>query len=162
MARVKRIPGELRSGRFIKRPSFIRKINRTKGSKRAGELFEEKVHVELRKKFRDRYVSGAWIEYDGDLCGIKVCQPDGIIFDFERGIITVVECKLSFTADAWYQLNELYIPVLRVMFPEDLWQIRGVQIYKFAAGGVKYPEYPRVVWRFNNFDGGHNIMRWTQ
>src|SRR5690349_13859238 len=47
------------------------------------------------------------------------CQPDLLLVAPDRMI--VVECKIRWTTDAWWQLRKLYIPVLAVALkkPED-------------------------------------------
>lgn len=43
------------------------------------------------------------------------CQPD-ILFD-DGAAMVVAEVKLSWTADAWWQLRRLYLPVLAKIYP---------------------------------------------
>ena len=159
MSRV--VPGIVRSGEFVEAPSFVQNIRRTKGSKRAGQLFEQRVHRRFLKEWRGQYVNGPWIRFEGPQCGTRHCQPDGLLFDPWAGRIVVVECKISHTYRAWDQINRLYMPVVQAMFPD--WEVAGVEVFKFFNHGEPYQEKPVVVWDLGAVKGGgNNIMRFEE
>lgn len=57
-------------------------------------------------------VRGPWYCFGDSSPGRHYCQPDLLVI---RGAITLVcEIKLRWTVDAWWQLQRLYLPVLRV------------------------------------------------
>lgn len=68
------------------------------------------------------------------------CQPDGLDFDFDKGLITIVEFKLQHTSNAWWQTRELYEPVVRKIFPSSLWEIAIVEIVKWFDPDAAFPE----------------------
>jgi hypothetical protein len=70
--------------------------------------------------------------------GPRWCQTDGLLFDVDRGLITLVECKYQHTSDAWWQLKMLYLPVLRTIFPG--WEFATVEVVKWYDPATKIPE----------------------
>jgi hypothetical protein len=78
----------------------------------AGIRYEEKWHMSANllwgadyQTFSDRQFSFACDT------GWRVCRPDGILF--MNRVAFVFEVKIRHTADAWWQLHHLYIPVLQ-------------------------------------------------
>jgi hypothetical protein len=92
--------------RGIPRPRGLR------GSKAGGLRFEREVAAAL---VAIGYIvnAGQWFEFH-DANGPGLCQTD-LLFD---GM--VVECKLSDAAAARAQLEELYLPVLRMVYRQQL------------------------------------------
>lgn len=88
---------------------------RSKSSRvqRSGLAYERKVKEMLRRRFGDRANLGQWFKFfDG--YRTRYCQPDAIVQE-EEGIL-IVEIKLRFSDLAWWQLKELYLPVVRKYF----------------------------------------------
>lgn len=54
---------------------------------------------------------GPWFAYGDDSPGRRYCQPD-FVLDMGASLCCVVEAKSSWTPDAWWQLEQLYKPVL--------------------------------------------------
>lgn len=115
------------------------KKRRYNGRRAQGIAYERKGHEFLLEAFPLRYVPGPWIKFFAE-GRWRWCQPDGLIFNFQRGIITIVEFKYQHTTDAWWQLRHLYGPVLRHMFPEHLWSFQTCEIVKWYDPQVMYPE----------------------
>lgn len=133
---------------FCDAPQFNKKQRkRRQGSKYAGIKYEEKVNAKLRKLFGKQYVKSPWIRYQLENSKPRLCQPDGILIDSEAGIVTIVECKLSYTADAWYQINEVYAPVLKAFteLNSKEYKVRGVQVFARAVPQLVYPEKPVMI-----------------
>lgn len=128
--------GEILEAGFSEEPSFKRRVSR-KGAKGAGLAYEKKVHEKLTDQFGGVYLASPWIKYCEEGRGSKYCQPDGLVFDVNAGVILVVECKLSFTSDAYFQMAHKYVPILEAMFPE--WEVHGVQVCKIYGFGTVYP-----------------------
>lgn len=133
--------GEILRAGFCGEPSFKRRVSR-KGAKGAGLAYEKKVHGKLAKEFGGKYLESPWIEYWEEGNGSKYCQPDGLVFDVRAGIILVVECKLTFTSDAYFQMANKYVPILEGMFPG--WEVKGVQVCKNYGFGTSYPVEPEL------------------
>lgn len=90
------------------------------------------------------YLPNPWIKFEGQ-AGIKWCQPDGLLFDLEAGLLTIVEVKYQHTTDAWWQLRELYEPVVRKLFPQKLWRIVVLEYVKWFDPSVPWPEDIQMV-----------------
>jgi hypothetical protein len=56
------------------------------------------------------------------------------------GKIIVVEMKLQHTAEAWWQLRYLYLPVLTKAFPPSLWKFAVCEVTKWYDPATVFPE----------------------
>lgn len=116
-------------------PEMLLRQPRYQGARADGVRYERKAKVKHETLYGERFVDGPWLSFlssgDGPL---RFCQPDALVFDLERLLITVLEYKLSHTDHAWWQLNFLYIPVVQFMFPNC--QVRGVEVCKWFDPGV--------------------------
>lgn len=145
------------SAEFTHAPAFT-KGKRPRGSKRAGHLFEKAVQAKLFELFGDSVISNAWIAFEDTVYGERLCSPDVFVIEPDRGLITIVECKLTHTDSAYHQLGKYEI-VLQTLFPN--YKIRGVEIYKYLNSNTYYPVTPKVVHGLEqNFSGIGNIMSW--
>lgn len=68
------------------------------------------------------------------------CQPDGLLFLPYIGQITIVECKLQHTSDAYWQLRWLYLPVIAKAFPATEWNYGVCEVVKWYDPAVHFPE----------------------
>lgn len=98
----------------------------------------------LEDNFGDSYVPSPWLNFLGSR-GVHWCQPDGLLFDIQRGVIAIVEIKYQHTTDAWWQLRRLYEPVLSALFPPSLWRFTVVEIVKWYDPQVPWPEPIRML-----------------
>lgn len=121
-------------------PPFVNTQRRT-GKRAEGIRYEKKVHLLNEERFGERYVASPWFRFQ-ELGGERVrwCQPDAILFNLEEGTITIVECKLQHTSDAWWQLKWLYLPVLSKAFPGTLWEFRLIEVVKWFDPATAFPE----------------------
>ena len=80
---------------------------------------------------------GPWIEFI-DRSGKRWCQPDAFLLSVKNNYCFIYEVKYQHTADAWWQLTQLYAPVLAVLYP---WMQFGlVEICHWHDPLVKFPE----------------------
>jgi hypothetical protein len=71
---------------------------------------------------------------------IRYCQPDGLLVLPARNILLIVEVKYSHTADAYWQLENLYVPVLRCFLgPANPWQIATCEVVKWFDPSTAFP-----------------------
>lgn len=114
---VKPVRG-LNAVRTIEEPQFARTNGNVTGSKRKGLLYQERVVDELDFLLPPTWeaVPGLWFEFV-DSSGHRYAQADWIGFDWGKGIITIVEIKLSRVPNAWWQLNRIYRPLIEKLFP---------------------------------------------
>jgi hypothetical protein len=121
-------------------PPYIRR-KRFTGRRAAGIRYERKAQEYLQYMFPDTYVSSPWLAFK---CSYteksRWCQPDGLVIDVPRGIITCVEIKYNHTSDAWWQTKQLYAPVLRKVFRPELWQIQFCEVVKWYDPSIRFPE----------------------
>lgn len=148
---------EVKYAHFVKQPDFT-KNKRLRGVQRTGDSFEKKVQAELAKMAPNRIVPNAWIEYYDACTGLRHCSPDILDIDVVAGVITIVECKLSFRASAFDQL-EIYKEVVSFMFPG--FTVRGLQVCKNLTMDLWEQGNRRVLHSvFGEFEGTENFMVW--
>jgi len=111
-----------------------------RGRRAQGIRYEKKVHEHFEAIYGEHYVPSLWLQFGSDGSPMRYCQPDALLIDIERGIITVIEVKYQHTSDAWYQVNQLYLPVLRRMFPSDLWEFKRCEVVKWYDPATRFPE----------------------
>lgn len=134
--------GVVRYARGTARPQFAKR-GAIKGKKRSGLIYEDKVQEFLTDLYCEdllQYLPSVWIEFEDGRGKTRVCQPDGLLLDARRGRLTIVEIKTTHTHLAWWQVRALYQPVLRKIFPDDIWpHLQGLEICK-RYEPVEFPE----------------------
>lgn len=99
---------------------FAGKRTYRSGAQKAGLAYQRKVEAWLsRTCVRDNLLCGPWFCYSDRTGRRSYCQPDVLIFSPGSAfdLVSVVEIKLRWTSDAWWQLNQLYLPVLTTALP---------------------------------------------
>lgn len=91
------------------RPKHIPK-SRPRGAKAAGLRYEKALAAAI-----PRAEHGQWVEFR-DLNGPGHCQMDLLLEGAKR--IVVIECKLTNVEEGRKQLEELYFPVVRMIWPD--------------------------------------------
>lgn len=119
-------------------PPALRKRRYT-GRRLQGVRYEKLVQEYLHGLYGDCYIPNPWLKFFTGGAW-RWCQPDGILFDFKRGILTIVEVKYQHTSDAWWQVRQLYQPVLEHLFPTRLWQYQFCEIVKWYDPATLFPE----------------------
>lgn len=121
-------------------PPFLRQRRYT-GRRAEGVRYERKVQAHLLDLFPDTYLASPWLHFKpAGQDKWRWCQPDGLLIDLENGILTVLEVKYSHTSDAWWQVRELYTPVLQKIFPLSLWAYQACEIVKWYDPATAFPE----------------------
>ena len=110
----------IRSARILaEKPPFIKRGKAT-GRFAVGVRYEREVqeHLSLLALGRPEieYWNGPWIEF-WDKSGKRWCQPDAVLLHKETRTGILIEIKYQHCAEAYYQLKQLYHPVLRFIFP---------------------------------------------
>lgn len=87
-------------------------------AQRAGLAYQKKIERFLAPRRPSDWTvyPSLWFVYCDDRPGRNYCSPD-FILDCGADLLVVVEAKIRWTADAYYQLEQLYLPVLRVARP---------------------------------------------
>lgn len=103
---------------------------RLKGAMAAGLAYERA----LAEQFPEG-LHGQWLEYL-DANGLGFAQPD---LQWDHGAVTyVLESKLTWVPSARSQLEDLYLPLLRFLYPRR--DFRGIIVAKFLT-----PETPEAL-----------------
>jgi hypothetical protein len=139
---------------FCDEPAFVRGAHETlTGSRRAGILYERRVHGYLKRQFNATglspvfYAPGKWIRFrtsDPRESTFRYAQPDGLLFDLPRSQITIIEAKLSHTQNAWWGLRRLYEPLIRFLFGPS-WGYAVCEVTRYYDPAVRWPEKLNMV-----------------
>lgn len=108
-------------------------------SSQDGLRYEKKV-IQLLQKQLPELVAGPWIKFvAGRIYQTRErwCQPDAFWADHDNKRVYVFEVKLSHTSNSWWQLQRLYIPVLRVIFPG--YEFVPIEICKWYDPHTAFP-----------------------
>lgn len=122
-------------------PPFLRPRRKT-GRKRQGITYEKKVHEHLGQSLGDGYVPSPWFTYwRGERVKPLWCQPDALYFDLRASRVTIVEVKYQHTADAYWQLMDLYLPVVEAWLSPapGPWQIDLLEVVKWYDPHTPFP-----------------------
>ena len=131
-------------------PPFIARAkskSRSRGAKRAGELYESRVCDYLTSRYGDLCVPGVWLRYRkvaSPAFGWSYCQPDCLIFDLRALHVSIIEVKLRHCALAWWQLRQLYEPIVRKLFGPDF-TYSCCEIVKWYDPDTEFPERFKLI-----------------
>lgn len=146
--------GEVTEARIVAPPSFVHGKRRNKGKRRAGEIYEQKAQTYLCEK-SDFYVPGPWIAFRSrKITRLRWCQPDGLILDFTTGLCTIVEIKLKHTSLAWWQVRELYEPVVRFLLRRSSFEFAALEVAKYVDSATPFPEQFGYIRDFSKLTPG--------
>jgi hypothetical protein len=112
-----------------------RAYQRQKGNssaKEAGLRFESQLVVELHAKFPTIEFQPEFRYHDSG--GQRICFPDAVLRLSDRTV--VFEVKLAHSADAWWQLEKLYRPVLAAW---SLLPVQVIEIVKSYDAAIQFP-----------------------
>lgn len=84
------------------------------------------------------YRPSQWV-YFRDRNGPRWCQMDALLVDRSSSRCIIYEVKYQHTPDAWWQLRELYLPVLRVALP-SVSSIGLCEVVHWHDPAVRFPE----------------------
>ena len=124
---------------------------------REGIRFERKVISGLLDVFGALRVLPGPLFHFVDQGQRGVAIPDALLFspDFRRAL--VVEVKLRHRVDAFYQLTNFYLPIVRMALPCISWQ--GLEVCCFFDPAIKLPVPTHVVSGVDwNLGAGHSVL----
>jgi hypothetical protein len=106
--------------------------------------YERRVHGAFAARFSPEsrtgilYVPCQWITF---VAGAQVrwAQPDGLIVDFKRAQITVIEIKLRHMQKSWWWLRHIYEPLIRYLFGPR-WRYAVCEVVRWFDPGLPWPE----------------------
>lgn len=114
------------------------KTARSRGLKKKGRDYERAAVRHISELYPGLFVPHPWIHVV-DQEGPRWVQPDGLLIRPMEGMVTIVEFKLKHTPTAWFQLTELYRPVVEWLFPRDLWTIRLCEVCRWYDPSIFFP-----------------------
>lgn len=122
-------------------PRFAQGKRAKRGAKGQGLRYEAQVHAWAKREFGDFFIPGPWFSYRTRFSPNlwNYAQMDGLLFDFRRGQITIIEVKYSHTADAYFQLVDKYLPLARKFFGEKVWSFATVEVVFWYDKAVSFP-----------------------
>lgn len=113
----------------------------------SGLRYEGKAARMLEVEFRFA-VSQLAFRYTSNQLNWFKCWTDLCLFSDDMATVTIVEVKWHHTIDAWVQLRELYIPVVRKAFPRL--RVQGMEVCQFYDPAVKIPGRVKLAGRVND------------
>lgn len=154
-SKKRRIKGELIHAKQIPRPPFT-KNNKLKGLPAAGLRFQTKVDKYLSARMGDEFYPSPWYRFT-DSNGTGMCSPDFLIIPEELDLpIVVGECKLTVTPNARKELENLYLPIVRFLYPGRI--VRGAQV----ASNMRHDWVGPLTEDWNSLYEGYEFitLRW--
>lgn len=121
-------------------PSFAQAHRRAKGAKGKGLKFEREVQEHFSDRY-DLYVPGPWFSYRTRYRPLiwNYAQPDGLLFDFKKGLLTIVEIKYSHTPEAYFQLIDKYLPLMQNFLGKELWTFSTCEVVYWYDKAISFP-----------------------
>lgn len=111
-------PPEFRNS-GLEGPSAKREMKGFTAAQRRGLAFEKKVRTALREDFHDRASFNARISFR-DSRGWRRAEPDALL-RLDGPVPAIIEVKTIHCARAWFQLVELYAPLIERLY--GVWPI---------------------------------------
>ena len=103
-----------------------------------GCLYEQKVNLKLIEEFGfARYIPSQWFKFQFYGNKLQFCQTDGLLFTPKQRKILIVEVKYKHTPNAYWQLENKYVPVIKWLFKD--WEISTVEIVKWYDPATNFP-----------------------
>lgn len=128
-------------------------------AQKAGVRYERKVQERLSEIFGEAYSPSPWFRFLGrpgrtrrtqrrGAAGAsgawRWCQPDGIVRIGEAGgLVVIFEVKSRFSSDGWYQLRQLYHPVVMAAYRPAV--VGLCLISRYYDPFVSFPEDPHLI-----------------
>lgn len=128
-------------------PFMDRHKTRRRGVLAAGLRYERKMGEWLVETLPNFVVIPAqWFSFlDGPEEKLRWCQIDCFAADPLSGRLCLFEFKLRHCADSWWQLTQLYQPVLECIFPPGVWNYRLIEVCRWFDPTTYYPVVPNLL-----------------
>lgn len=135
MSQFRRAQGDVQWAHFCGPPQWLvnGRTRRVRGvARQRGIKYEARAQDAMLAQYPHEYLRSPWIVFR-DAVGMQYCQPDGLLIRPHFGLIVIVEYKLSHNIAAWYQLKELYLPVVQRIFstPDNLWRYAYAEVVQW-------------------------------
>src|SRR5262249_11691614 len=108
-------------------------------AQRKGKSHEKKAQEKFIELYGLSFHPSVWFAY-GQQTGTHYCQVDGLLLDYKRRNLTIVECKLRHTPEAFWQTENLYVPVVRAwLVDKTFWSICVAEVVHWYDPHVRFP-----------------------
>lgn len=84
------------------------------------------------------YCPGVWVEFYAD-GKHRWAQFDGLLFLDNPGRVVVIEVKYQHTPDAFFQLENCYLPLVRHLFRRSNREICSCEVVKWYDCATRFP-----------------------
>ena len=111
-----------------------------------GLRYEKKVHAHF-SALHDGYIASPWFRYttDDEPRRQNYAQPDGLIIDVEGGRIYIIEVKYNHCAEAYFQLVDKYLPIVRLFFNNsEMWTFLTCEVVYWYDCHTAFPTQPKL------------------
>lgn len=110
---------------------------------RMGLRFEKKVVEALCQRYSTSFATGVPFSFmevsrAGSYSRPSTAIPDGLLLGPDGRSLCIVEIKLRHTGDAWFQLNQFYLPIVRAAI-RGAFHLRTLEICANYDPGIKFP-----------------------
>lgn len=113
---------------------------RYNGVQARGINYERKAIRVMDEAYAERFLAHPWFFYrDRDDARGRWCQPDGLLILPEKAKIVICEIKLRHVADAYFQLFDLYLPVVKMSFGSE-WEFACCEIVRWYDPAEPVPQ----------------------
>jgi hypothetical protein len=134
-----------------KGPEFEKK--NVRGAKRAGIKYERDFSL-MMSNSHPTYFPSQWVHFENET-GWHWCQVDGILALPDAGILLVFECKLKHTYRSFYQLHDLYLPVLQFVFPHL--KLVPITVVRHYDPAIYYPAKVKLMQDLHDYPSANQI-----
>lgn len=137
--------------------------DRRRGAKGAGIRYEEKAQQHLLASLGSWYLVEPGLIFEDD-SGRRTVFPDGVFIhpNFE---LIVVEVKIRHCADAWWQADQLYAPLLRIWEPTCN-RVRCLEVVESFDPSAPFPVEFDVVTDVSSWatarDSAWGVYKWPK
>lgn len=121
-------------------PGFIKKKRTRRGKFGTGLRYEKEVHKHFLEEFGFTYIPSPWFQYTTKAAPkqLRYAQPDALLIQLKLGLITIVEVKYSHCSGSYFQLQEMYLPLMKKFFSSD-WDFTLIEVVKWYDRDIPYP-----------------------
>lgn len=141
----------------IMAPGFAHS-GRASGAKLAGLRYQKKVNKRLKEEFGAHALIGPWFGFTSANGKRRCCQLDACV-KYDDNDFILIETKIRHTVLSYYQLKELYLPVIRAYRPDA--RIRLATIVGSYDCATPYPEEIDLIYDLAEAsDDRIGVLKW--
>lgn len=126
-------------------------------ARRAGIRYEKKVLKALGKEFGSRLTASPTIHFF-DEGGMRRIIPDALLYLGPLDL-AILEIKISHRSDTWFQANELYRPVVRLLTRPEV-RLHVIEVCKSYDPDVVFPWPHDVIMDLKVPPSGFGVFPW--